>query len=217
MNARELLESVGSNLVGKQVITPLSTNWQNKWLQMDAHHMDIHLMAMQAERWATGWYHNKKDRKKWVVVTGDTGSGKTHCAKRLYRWAREVQGASYESHWKATHMNHIPGIEWFSWMAMASPEMMSGQAFEAALQDVDRAGCVFVDDLGTECDPYKSGLPVQRLCHLLNRLEGKFAWFTTNIKPDAWATKWDRRCEDRLLAADVIVCNSPSFRSEVKI
>jgi len=193
----------------------MTTPWQNKWLQMELHHPDIATMAKLAETWGNSWYYNKKDRKRWVVVVGDTGNGKTHVAKRLYRWAQHVRGPAWNQIWKDTSPNYVPGVEWFSWMHMASPEVMSGQAFEAALQDVDRSSVVFLDDCGTETDTYRTGVPNQRLCHLLNRAENKFLWVTTNVNPEAWADKWGRRCEDRLLSAEVVLNRAPSFRSEV--
>jgi hypothetical protein len=47
-------------------------------------------------------------------------------------------------------------------------------------------------------DPYKSGLPAVLLAMLLSARERKWTMMTTNIAPEGWAARWDKRVEDRL-------------------
>lgn len=152
-----------------------------------------------------------------VVVFGPTGSGKTRVAKRLASWARIATPAAWENRCKtAGRLVPMPGSPVFiDWQAFASPETCTDREFDAViLHEIEPASMVIIDDLGTETDQYKTGTPIRRLTLMLNRLEQKFWWATTNARPSEWEQRWDARVEDRLLAATAIEVNAPSFRSE---
>jgi len=108
----------------------------------------------------------------------------------------------------------IPGIVIAKWATIGTPEQTDNEAFAAWMDDVGAANMVFVDDIGTETDKFRTGIPAQRLCQLLDRCEFKWLWLTTNKKPRDWAQTWDKRVEDRLLGGEVLDMDAPSWRSE---
>ena len=163
-------------------------------------------MGTSMELYASSWFKCKHPAK-WLVLVGQPGCGKTHVSKKLAYWACRVAYAARE-HWK-----RLPLSVYANWLDVASPEKCDDDAFRLWLQDVDEAGLVILDDIGTETDQYKTKVPTQRLCTLLNRCERKWFLATTNIQPQGWAEKWDVRVEDRMLKATVLSVLAPSFRS----
>ncbi len=132
----------------------------------------------------------------------------------LERWTRKVAYEAWLKSWKG-HGSGLPRVVAVHWAQVASPEAVDRREWDDWLRDVEEASMVILDDVGTETDAYKSGIPRERLCHVLNRCENKFTWINTNISPDQWANKWDARVEDRLLAGKLVEVNAPSFRSEI--
>jgi chromosomal replication initiation ATPase DnaA len=179
---------------------------------METTHPDIQSLADLAESFAGGWFR-RTTRHQWRVIVGDVGCGKTHVSKCLKRWADAVAFAAWESSWRGSS---LPSVLFEDWMRVASPEVCDDSQFSEWIRDVDSASMVIVDDIGTESDQYRTGIPAQRLCHLLNRCEHKWLWLNTNVSPSAWSTKWDSRVEDRLLSGLTVTVAAPSFRSEKK-
>lgn len=68
---------------------------------------------------------------------------------------------------------------------------------------------MFLDDIGSEEDRFKSGAPSRILGDVLGRIhdEKKFAFITTNIPPGEWKARWDARVYDRLLRMNPIAPN----------
>ena len=74
---------------------------------------------------------------------------------------------------------------------------------------------VIIDDIGAESDRYKSGEPATRLLRVLNRLEKKWLFVTTNVAPSMWRETFDQRIADRLLGgAYVSMFEVPSWRTK---
>ncbi len=178
-------------------------------------HPDICKLAAGVQTLAARWFRNDQSAKRHIVVTGDVGCGKTHCSRALFNFCRGAAFAAWEQHWGAASFKSIPSVEYMDWMEVASPEKAREEQFARWLQDAERSSILILDDVGTETDQYRTGIPTQRLCQLLNRMENKFLWITTNVLVNDWEKKWDRRVADRLKYADVVEINAPSYRSEV--
>ncbi len=192
---------------------PLETIWQRKWLNLDVTHPDVQKLASEAQAFAEAWFH-RKPGKRTRIIFGRYGTGKTHVARCLERWTRHVAYEAWLRAWKG-HGSGLPRVVIVDWSQVASPEKVDQREWAAWMEDVEAASMVILDDVGTETDVYKSGIPTERLCHVLNRCVGKFVWINTNIGPIRWTEKWDARVEDRLLAGKLIEVNAPSYRSEV--
>ncbi len=177
---------------------------------MEAIHPDIQSLADSAESFAKTWLH-RSGIGRWRIAVGNVGCGKTHISRRLKRWAENARITAWEMAWSGPK---LPTVIFSEWMELASPETCDERQFDDWIREVSEASMVILDDIGTETDQYKTGIPTARLCRLLNRCEGKWLWISTNIQPMQWATKWDARVEDRLLSGKIITINAPSYRSE---
>lgn len=188
--------------------------WQAKWLRLEIVHPDVQKLANAISVFAMQWF-GRRAGNRWLVIVGAVGCGKTHVAKALRRWAERLAFDAWAAEWHKNNPTAIPVILFQEWIDFASPESCSDEEFREFIRDVDAASLVIVDDIGIECDQFKSGIPAQRLCQLLNACEGKFLLLTTNVRPNEWQKKWDQRVEDRLLSGETIQINSPSYRSEI--
>lgn len=174
-------------------------------------------MADAAYDFAQSWFRRDKGRPKdrWKVIWGNPGTGKTHTSRQLRKFGRGVAFEAWQKHWSGICGNELPTIVYRPWGTLADQKITKSDEFESWLyEEAAEASMVILDDIGTEKDEFKSGVPVQRLCRTLDVLEDRFLWITTNIEPRAWKERWDARVEDRLLTADVIEVNAPSYRSE---
>lgn len=74
-------------------------------------------------------------------------------------------------------------------------------------EDLLGSNAVFIDDIGSEEDRFKSGAPTRLLGDVLGRLhdERRFVFITTNVSPEGWKSRWDGRVEDRLLRMDATI------------
>lgn len=157
---------------------------------------------------AFAWFRNEP--AKFRVIVGDVGLGKTHVSRRLVGWARAV---AFER-WARTRIGgELPTVAYKA-ARILSPKKCPEAAFAECMDELEAASMVIVDDIGTEIDGFKTGEPAERLCHILNRLEDRYLWLTTNKSVDIWSTTWDKRVEDRLLSGDVTMVSGPSFRCE---
>lgn len=160
-------------------------------------------MADAGEEFAKAFY--KKTRTKNLVLVGNSGCGKTHTAKRLYRWAIAHAFLAFDcQNWR----DGIPSVSFVSW-AEVTEGYYAGQ-FEIT-GEIIAADLLFIDDLGAERDP--KILATDKLCQVLSRREKKFTVVTTNIQPDRWVIKWDERIGDRLLRNTRVVdlSSAPSY------
>ena len=148
-----------------------------------------------------------------MVVSGTVGTAKTRCGVKLYRYCGAVANEVFTRGYWGT--SALPKALFIEWLTVASPETCDEREFDTTVREAERASIIIIDDIGTETDQFKTGIPTQRLCHMLNRIERKFAYITTNKKPAAWAQTWDVRVEDRLLGCQLVEINAPSFRSEI--
>lgn len=188
---------------------PLRHPWQVKWLDLEVTAPTVQLLADAAMAFAFAWFRSERCRP--VVVSGDVGLGKTHVSQRLAGWARAVAFDRWSQHRTS---GELPTVA-FKTARILSPRKCAEAVFGEHMEEIEESSMVIIDDIGTEIDEFKTGAPTERLCHILNRLEGRYLWLTTNKSSNAWAATWDKRVEDRLLACDVIELSGPSYRSEL--
>lgn len=180
-------------------------------MDMEVTHPSIQEMADLAESFCGRWFRRRM-RSHWQIVVGPPGCGKTHVLRKIGHWVRAASQSAWEGEWRG---KSLPSAIEIDWLTIASPEKCDDRSFEDIIRDVDESSLVLLDDIGTETDQYRTGVPVQRLCHLLNRCEQKWMWINTNISPSHWSSKWDNRVEDRLLGGTVYTNTAPSYRSEI--
>lgn len=167
------------------------TDWQQRHLQLQPHHPKIQELADAASNLAK-WFANAERMTHPVnlVICGNSGTGKTHTARALYRWARTYSG----------RLGAV--IDWFSW-----PEACDAvsDGYSGVIADMTAADLLFIDDIGAETDKYKSGIMLDKLCQVLSRRENEFTVLTTNIGMENWESKLDVRITDRLIRNSVVI------------
>jgi len=193
---------------------PLPPEWERKWLNLEITHPDVQKLATAARSFAARWFC-RSEGNNWCIVTGKVGTGKTHVSRKLCHWARLVAFDAWRMWWQPVTGGKLPPILFIDWLEFASPERCPTEHWNETINDAREASLIVIDDLGTETDQFKTGIPAQRLCELLNKVENKYLWATTNTPVSQWASKWDKRVEDRMLTSEIIEMNAPSYRSEV--
>jgi len=173
----------------------LKTPWQQRRLALAVTHPKVQEMADAAEELCRRWLVNDP---QLLVLVGNTGTGKTHTAKAVAKFARASSVVAFES--KAWGERKVPSVHYLSW-----PEA-AGRFNEKNLGDMEdaiSADLLVLDDVGAENDPFK--ICADKFCQILSRREFKFTVLTTNIAPSAWAEQFDGRITDRLMRNSKIV------------
>lgn len=158
----------------------------------------VQRMADAAEQFAGKWFKNRP-HPSLLIFAGQSGTGKSHTARRLNTFTAQASLSSFESGaWQKPL--RIPGSVFLRW-----PETCDGfkEGNYGVIQDCFEAELLFLDDVGAEHDPSKNG--TDKLCQILSRREQRFTVITTNIVPQAWETRFDKRIVDRLLRNSAIV------------
>ena len=159
-------------------------------------HPTIQDVADAAEKFCGRWYRNHP-AKSMLIIYGDTGCGKTHTAKAIFKFAMKSASSAFDS--KAWGMDSRPSSMFISWPEAAS---QFGEKNFGVVEDAMNESLLILDDVGAENDPWN--VCKDKLCQILSRRENKFTVVTTNIEPDNWSKKFDIRIEDRLLRNSIV-------------
>lgn len=175
---------------------PCRTSWQQKFLALDVYHPAIQTMADAAEEFAGGWFRAKPDAKRLLVLMGDTGCGKTHTAGALLRWSRQLSPLA----WERGHWATVPSSTFYRWPEITD-RFKEGQY--GVMNDLFDTTLIALDDIGAEHDPSRNA--AEKLCQVLSRRHRLWTVVTTNIAPDDWPARFDRRIADRLMRNSRVV------------
>jgi DNA replication protein DnaC len=170
---------------------PLATPWQRKWLNLEVTHRKLQDLATETQEYCKRFL-NKSAGNRQIVIQGNSGNGKTHVARQICLWARQVSMFAYEG---AMTWDHPPGSMFVSWPSIADG-FKDGEF--GVLQDLFTTDLLVLDDIGAESD--RSQIATDKLCQVLSQRDKKhWTVITTNISPEVWPTKFDARVTDRLL------------------
>lgn len=133
-----------------------------------------------------------------LVMVGENGCGKSHIAKSIRHWHREVSQKfplvmGDESY-------RIPDCFYSNWSRICDGFKQGN--FDIVEDMIESTMCI-IDDIGSEHDPSRCG--VNKLCSILDRRERKFTIVTTNILSGAWMAKFDRRVASRLFRNSLVL------------
>jgi DNA replication protein DnaC len=175
-------------------MNPCATQWQRKWLDLEITHPAIQEVATAAER----WFENDR-RNSLLVLTGDTGTCKSHVADKIHKFCRAAALRAFDSgrHGRSS----IPSVAFLHWPTSAS-KFFDKSIANAIVEDASNATLRIIDDIGAEKDQWDDAK--DKLCQILSRSDEKFTVVTTNIAPKDWAAKFDIRVADRLLRNSVV-------------
>ena len=121
---------------------------------------------------------------RWISMVGASGTGKTHCAKRLWKYTLP----------RADFSRTAYVAKWFYWPDFVD-ELRSGNAYEQ-FNDLKKWPLLFLDDIGAERDP--SGFAAEKLNTLLGCRMDRWTILTSNKDFDALAAV-DGRISSRLI------------------
>jgi DNA replication protein DnaC len=121
-------------------------------------------MAMACQEWAVAF--KGKQQPRWLSLIGSSGTGKTHCAKKLWQYAKEKCDWSKFEYFPKT-------IFWPDFIQ----ELRSGNAFEMR-NEIKRWPVLMLDDVGAERDP--SGFAAEELNTLLGIRMDRWTLITSN-------------------------------------
>lgn len=178
---------------------PCSTAWQQKWLRLDVHDPRLQKLGDEAEAFC-GRFMRCNRNKSLLVAMGDTNCGKTHTSRAVANFCRGAAFMAFEmGAWDKG--GHIPSVHWVDWPALVN--RWTEHKDYSEMQDLIETDLLLVDDIGAERDPFN--MTVDKLCQVLSRREDRFTMVTLNVRPEAWANKWDVRVADRFFRNSVVV------------
>jgi DNA replication protein DnaC len=178
---------------------PCETEWQRKWIGLEVTHPDIQGLASECERFIAKLCASGPNVMRGfpLVIAGGTGCGKTHVARRMFKF---VDMAGFNL-CLANKLDHPVSTGFYHWPKLAD----SFKDFEmGSLDDIFEADFAVLDDIGAESDT-RNSMVTDKLCQVLSRREKKFTVVTTNIEPSRWRARFDDRIDDRLMRGTKIV------------
>ena len=171
--------------------------WLKKWLRLENRHPRIQKVEKEVGEFCRDVWESP-GHGRLLVLYGDNGTGKTHCAKAVHRWIGHV---GHTKQWveQTGVISSLKSLMWF-W-----PEFLD--ALKNGQWDIT-ADCLatpvlILDEVGGDHDPSKVG--ADKLCQILSRRENRWTLLTTNVKPEAWAERFDERIASRLARNSRIV------------
>lgn len=162
----------------------MNTKAWAEWLKLETFN-DPELIQMvdACGRFLTA-FKTENYRPFWLSLLGDTGSGKTHCANKVWEWA------SARCDWHRMHQIHRP----IYWPKLVR-DLKAQEAYEL-IDEMARWPIVFIDDIGADRDT--SGFATEQLNALLGQRVGKWTILTSNMGV-AQLAKLDVRIADRII------------------
>lgn len=194
-----------------QLLKQDDQEFRDRWIKLnEGHHRMVKLLARWTERWIKAAATNEHPiATRWVLFAGPTGAGKTHCLKNSYAFMRAHAGALWPKYYRQP-----PALKWVNWSKAMQLEKHGWDEFEA---EVREARMVFVDDLGSETDRYRTGEPAERLRVFLDLCEAKWLMATTNICRQDFEKTFDIRTQSRIERARCLdLTGVPDYRPKLQ-
>jgi len=145
---------------------------------------ELEKLVNSCAEWAQSFKANHAAR--WLTITGQSGTGKTHCARKLFRYA------AHRSNWQRT--DYLPAeVYWPSFVKELRDPDSNARTRE---RDMQRWPVLFLDDIGAERDA--TGFAIEALNTLLGCRVNKWTILTANLTLDELHEK-DRRIASRIV------------------
>lgn len=180
--------------------TPRSVNrrWADKWLRLKTgHHPKLALLESEVGAFVQDLW-DKPERGRTLVLYGENGTGKTHCAGAIDRWIRRI---GYQKQFVVrTNVTESLDSAYWHWPTLLG-RFKSGEW--NLTEGMIEAHVLILDELGGGHDPSRVG--VDALCRVLSMRENRWNVITTNIDPAEWEQAFDRRIMSRLFRNSTLV------------
>ena len=187
-----------------------SSTYRQKILRLDESTPEALKLARYVEAFIRSAALNRRAKGTWMVVTGPTGIGKTHAL----RHAKAFLANHAVDFWSNKLWPSIPCTLFATWSRIVSFERVD---WENWLYDLRSAQMIFLDDVGSETDKFKTGEPAERFRIVLEICEKRFLLVSMNVSPTLWTSAWDSRVNSRLHRAVCLdLTHAPDFRTTIK-
>ena len=164
---------------------PAATKVWAEWFKLSLHSdPELERLVRKCADFATAYQRSLPPR--WITILGESGIGKTHCARRLWDYS------SRRANWMTATYAKQP-VYWPKFVS----ELRDGTAY-GRLRDMMSWPILFIDDIGAERDP--SGFAAEQLGMLLGCRENKWTILTSNLLLDQLGAI-DPRISDRIIRA----------------
>jgi DNA replication protein DnaC len=157
---------------------------------------DPQLQQMLVEAWRFKEAVKADKQPHWLCFLGTSGAGKTHLARRLWRYWEN--GGRYYEHPCGAQM--VKRGQWCSWR-MFGEEMLRGDYSRTS--DLCCDSFVVLDDIASKRD--KSGIGVDKLDTILDARRGKWTVVTANLSIAQISEQMDARIASRLMRDGAVV------------
>lgn len=180
-----LTGTLGQPTRGTPANTQTSGALMAEWLRLDTHG-DHQLEQMVCECGAFANAFRSGESPRWMSILGNTGTGKTHCAKRLWKYM------SARLDWSRTQFV-AREIYWPEFVS----DLRSGQAYDQQ-RDMMKWPVLFLDDIGAERDT--TGFASEQLNTLLGCRVDRWTIITSNLLLNQIGQS-EKRIADRIIRA----------------
>lgn len=183
-----------------------SPDFRSLVLRMKENHPKVTTLARWVERWTKAAARNERVNTRWVALLGPPGTGKSHAMRAAWDFLR--------SHnvdlWQLRHHSTPPSARFAIWSKVAGLGEGAWADFE---DDVRRSAFVFLDDVGSEVDRFKTGQSVERLRLILDMCGAKWLLLSSNLTAETFGSAFDARISSRLQRARVLdMTGAPDYR-----
>lgn len=176
---------------------------------LDESHKKAAALAKWTERWIKAAAQNEKPPTRWFAYVGAPGTGKSHAIRAAYEFMRRHSMALWPR-WYATP----PRCRHAVWSKVVALPPGGWSDFE---DDVHASKFVFLDDVGSEVDRFKSGEPMERLRTILDLCATKWLLLSSNMTRETFGRAFDARIESRLQRAAILdMTGAPDFRPKLR-
>ena len=162
----------------------------------ETHHPKVRALAKWTERWIKAAATNERTPTRWFAFCGQPGTGKSHALRAAYEFLR-AHGTDLWPKWHKTP----PRARFATWSRVSALGPGSWSDFE---DEIHASRFVFIDDLGSEIDRFKSGEPAERLRTVMDMCATKWVLLSSNLTRETFGRVFDPRVQSRLERAAVL-------------
>lgn len=177
----------------------------------EAHHKKVETLCIWGEYFIKHAANNDRSKATQLIVVGPTGCGKTTVTSKVVRYFNDYGVDFWRSgKWPS---GKVPYARFIDWSDVSTQE--KEEAFGYAMEWINGAALVVLDDVGAEAGRFKNQVSEERFRKVLNATENKYLIVTTNVPKSQWTERWDTRVSDRLNAmAHLDMTGVPSYREK---